>query len=120
MAFQSRFGKAEWLQPYAAKRFVELPAEGIKNLTVVCPGFSVDCLETLEEIAIEGKQEFINAGGKQFEYVPALNASAQHVSLMVDRIISNASAWPEVSEETQDYENNLLISRQLAKDEGGN
>jgi len=120
MAFQSRFGKAEWLQPYAAKRFVELPAEGIKNLTVVCPGFAVDCLETLEEIAIEGKQEFIAAGGEQFEYVPALNASAQHVSMMVDRIVSNACAWPEIFEQTQADENSLLMSRQLAKEEGGN
>lgn len=119
MAFQSRFGKAEWLQPYAAKRFVELPAEGIKNLTVVCPGFSVDCLETLEEIAIEGKHEFMNAGGEQFEYVPALNASDQHVSLMVDRIVNNACAWAEISELTATDEKKLLLSRQLAKDEGG-
>ena len=120
MAFQSRFGKAEWLQPYAAKRLLELPAEGIKNLTVVCPGFAVDCLETLEEIAIEGKHEFLKAGGGQFEYVPALNASAQHVSLMVDRIINNACAWPEIYEETPTDKKNLQISRQLAKDEGGN
>ena len=119
MAFQSRFGKAEWLQPYAAKRFVDLPAEGIKSLTVVCPGFSVDCLETLEEIAIEGKQAFINAGGERFEYVPALNASTQHVSLMVERIINNACGWPEISAQTQDDEKNLLLSRQLAKEEGG-
>jgi len=105
MAFQSRFGKAEWLQPYAAKRFVQLPGEGIKHLTVVCPGFAVDCLETIDEIAMEGREEFMAAGGEQFDYVPALNASSQHVSLMVDRIINNAAGWPELRD---DYNADLL------------
>lgn len=119
MAFQSRFGKAEWLKPYAAKRFVELPAEGTKKLTVVCPGFSVDCLETLEEIAMEGQQEFIEAGGERFDYVPALNASAEHASLMVERIIKNASAWPELMDQKEGAESDLVLSRQLANKEGG-
>ena len=126
MAFQSRFGKAEWLQPYAAKRFVELPDEGVKNITVVCPGFSIDCLETLEEIAIEGHAEFIAAGGQSFEYVLALNSSAQHVEFMVNRIIENASAWPELKKDldVNDLDSNvknnaLTLSKQLALAAGG-
>jgi len=120
MAFQSRFGKAEWLQPYAAKRFVELPEEGVKNITVVCPGFSIDCLETLEEIAIEGREEFIAAGGQSFDYVPSLNSSAQHVDFMVNRIIENASAWPELQELDASVKNSqLTLSKDLALAAGG-
>ena len=121
MAFQSRFGKAEWLQPYAAKRFVELPNEGVKNMTVVCPGFSIDCLETLEEIALEGRDEFLSAGGESFEYVPALNSSNQHVELMVNRIMKNASAWPELKKvsDISIQNNNLEISKQFALAAGG-
>ena len=121
MAFQSRFGKAEWLQPYAAKRFVELPEEGIKNITVACPGFSIDCLETLEEIAIEGCQDFIAAGGKSFEYVPALNSSEQHVEFMVNRIMANASAWPELKRELDInvWNSRIELSKQLALAAGG-
>jgi len=121
MAFQSRFGKAEWLQPYAAKRFVELPNEGVKNMTVVCPGFSIDCLETLEEIALEGRDEFLSAGGESFEYVPALNSSTQHVELMVNRIMKNASAWPELKKvsDITIHNNNLEISKQYALAAGG-
>ncbi len=96
MVFQSRFGKAEWLKPYAAKRFVELPAEGAKQLSVICPGFAVDCLETLDEIAVEGREEFLEAGGERFEYIPALNASATHVALLARRVIDNAAGWPEL------------------------
>ena len=121
MAFQSRFGKAEWLQPYAAKRFVELPKEGVKNMTVVCPGFSIDCLETLEEIALEGREEFLSAGGESFEYVPALNSSTSHVEFMVNRIMMNASAWPELKKVSDiTIENsNLETSKQFALAAGG-
>jgi len=121
MAFQSRFGKAEWLQPYAAKRFVELPNEGVKNMTVVCPGFSIDCLETLEEIALEGRDEFLSAGGESFKYVPALNSSVQHVELMVNRIMMNASAWPELKKvsDITIQNNHLEMSKQHALAAGG-
>ncbi len=86
MAFQSRFGAAEWLKPYAAERWQELPAEGAKHLNVVCPGFSIDCLETIDEIALEGKEEFIEAGGEAFDYIHCLNDSAAHVNYMVNRL----------------------------------
>lgn len=72
-SFQSRLGRDPWLQPYTAKRLEELPNEGVKKLLVVCPAFVSDCLETLEEIAEEGKESFIHAGGEKFELIPCLN-----------------------------------------------
>jgi ferrochelatase len=72
-SFQSRLGKAEWLKPYTAVRLEELPGEGVKKLVVACPAFISDCLETLEEIAEEGKESFLHAGGESFTMVPCLN-----------------------------------------------
>ena len=88
--FQSRFGPQEWLQPYTDKTLESLPKEGKKNILVICPGFSSDCLETLEEIAIQGKDIFLKHGGKNFDLVPCLNDSEDHINLlkhMVDRYI---------------------------------
>ena len=79
--FQSRFGPQEWLKPYTDKTFENLPKEGIKNILVICPGFASDCVETLEEISIQGKETFINAGGKNFELIPCLNDSDIHIKL---------------------------------------
>ena len=120
MAFQSRFGAAEWLQPYTADRWVELPKEGVRHLTVVCPGFSVDCLETLDEIAIEGRDEFLAAGGEKFDYIPALNASPAQVELMVNRITRHASGWPELesNHDEKKLQQELALSRDLAKAAG--
>lgn len=84
--FQSRFGKAEWLSPYTDKRLQQLPGEGTKNIDVVCPGFPIDCLETLDEIAFENKELFLHTGGKTFNYIPALNDSEDHVALMTNII----------------------------------
>jgi ferrochelatase len=78
LSFQSRFGKARWLMPATDRTLAELPARGVRELTLVCPGFAVDCLETLEEIAIGGREIFLHAGGEHFSYVPALNGSADH------------------------------------------
>ena len=78
LSFQSRFGKARWLTPATDRTLAELPARGVRELTVICPGFAVDCLETLEEIAIGGREIFRRAGGEQFHYVPALNGTADH------------------------------------------
>ena len=86
--FQSRFGPQEWLQPYTDKTFENLPKEGKKNILVVCPGFSSDCVETLEEIAIQGKNSFFKNGGKNFDIVPCLNDDEEHINLLkhlVDR-----------------------------------
>ena len=79
--FQSRFGPQEWLKPYTDKTFEALPKEGTKNILVICPGFSSDCVETLEEILIQGKESFIDAGGKNFDLVPCLNDNEDHINL---------------------------------------
>jgi protoporphyrin/coproporphyrin ferrochelatase len=83
LVFQSRFGKAEWLKPYCADTLEKLPHQGVKSIDIICPGFAVDCLETLEEIAMENKHVFLEAGGKEYRYIPALNASDAHVNVMV-------------------------------------
>jgi len=88
--FQSRFGPQEWLQPYTDKTLESLPKEGKKNILVICPGFSSDCLETLEEIAIQGKDIFLKYGGKNFDLIPCLNDSEDHINLlkhMIDRYV---------------------------------
>jgi len=82
IAFQSRLGKAKWLQPYTDKLLQQFPQQGVTGLTVVCPGFAVDCLETLEEISIRGREQFLKAGGKQFHYVPALNDTQKHIDVL--------------------------------------
>ena len=79
--FQSRFGPQEWLTPYTDKTIEELPKKGIKNLLVLCPGFASDCVETLEEINIQGKQSFIESGGENFDLIPCLNDSKDHIDL---------------------------------------
>ena len=80
--FQSRFGPQEWLQPYTDKTLEKLPKEGKKNVLVICPGFSSDCVETLEEIGIQGKEAFIKEGGNNFDIVSCLNDSKDHIELM--------------------------------------
>ena len=80
--FQSRFGPQEWLTPYTDKTFEKLPGEGKKNILVICPGFSSDCVETLEEISIQGKETFLEKGGKNFETVSCLNDSENHINLL--------------------------------------
>ena len=83
-SFQSRFGPQEWLQPYTDKTLEKLPNEGKKNILVICPGFSSDCVETLEEILIQGKESFINSGGKNFDLIPCLNDNDDHINLFID------------------------------------
>ena len=84
LVFQSRFGKAEWLKPYCLEVLQDLPQQGNQEVDIVCPGFAVDCLETLEEIAIANKDVFLQAGGKSYRYIPALNDSDIHIKLMLD------------------------------------
>lgn len=82
-SFQSRFGLQEWVKPYTDKLLETWGHEGVASVQILCPAFSADCLETLEEIAVENHDEFIKAGGKRYEYIPALNASPAHVELFV-------------------------------------
>jgi len=80
--FQSRFGPKEWLQPYTDKTLEALPGQGVKNICVITPGFAADCLETLEEINIEGRESFMEHGGQNFSFIPCLNAQEDHVALL--------------------------------------
>ena len=93
VAFQSRFGPSGWLKPYTREVLESLPTRGVRSVSVVCPGFAVDCLETLEEIAIENRVCFMRAGGERFDYVPALNAHALHAQSLSDLIVEHCQGW---------------------------
>jgi len=95
MSFQSRVGRERWLHPYTDQMVRKLAAEGVKSLDVACPGFSVDCLETLEEIAMQNRDFFIEAGGESLRYIPALNDSAGQVSSLTALILRHTQGWPE-------------------------
>lgn len=86
LSFQSRFGSEVWLQPYTDETLEGFPEKGIKKVAVMCPGFSADCLETLEEIAEENRENFERAGGESYRYIPALNASSGHIQLLINLI----------------------------------
>lgn len=86
LSYQSRFGYSPWLQPNTQELLVKLAKQGIQDLDVVCPGFAVDCLETLEEIAIRGKNIFLNASGRSLRYIPALNHDNEQLELLIDLI----------------------------------
>ncbi|MDQ2995112.1 MAG: ferrochelatase, partial [Pseudomonadota bacterium] len=81
------------LQPYCDKTLQALPAEGIKSVDVICPGFAVDCLETLEEMAITNRQLFLNAGGDAFHYIPALNDDAEHLHALATVVKRECHSW---------------------------
>lgn len=93
VTFQSRFGRAEWLQPYTAAALKDLGKQKLGRVDVVCPGFVSDCLETLEEIAIEGKTIFLNAGGKDYHYIPCLNERDDWIHALTDIVATNLLGW---------------------------
>ncbi|WP_444907704.1 ferrochelatase [Microbulbifer sp. SSSA008] len=84
VTFQSRFGKAEWLQPYTDKTLIEWGKTGVSSVDVICPAFSADCLETLEEISVENRANFIDAGGSDYRYIPALNLREDHIEALAE------------------------------------
>ena len=86
MSFQSRLGREPWLRPYTDQILESLPSKGVKKLLVICPAFVTDCLETLEEIAMEGKETFLEAGGESFAQIPCLNLNERWIEWMVSRI----------------------------------
>lgn len=92
-SFQSRFGREEWLKPYTDETLKALPAQGVKSVQIVCPGFSADCLETIEEIGEENKEYFLHAGGERYEYIPALNADPEHITALCQLITDNLQGW---------------------------
>jgi ferrochelatase len=93
LSFQSRVGKAQWLQPYTDETVRRLGETGLKRLDVICPGFSVDCLETLEEIAMQNREFYEKAGGSGFDYIPALNDSDAHIQLFTDLYREKCNDW---------------------------
>jgi ferrochelatase len=93
LTFQSRFGPREWLQPYTDITLKELGTKGIKHVQIICPGFSADCLETLEEIDIQNRDFFTEAGGKEFSYIPALNNASEHIDVLSNIIESHTQGW---------------------------
>ncbi|WP_434626655.1 ferrochelatase [Chromobacterium sp. CV08] len=95
ISFQSRFGRTEWLKPYTSEVLEELGRAGTAKVDVVCPGFVGDCLETLEEIAMEGKQSFLGSGGGEFRYIPCLNEDPQWIAALADIVCSNLAGWLE-------------------------
>lgn len=94
VTFQSRFGKAKWLEPYTEPTLRELGASGVKRVDVVCPGFPADCLETLEEIAMEGREAFLHSGGEAFSYIPCLNDSPAWITALAGIAERNLAGWP--------------------------
>lgn len=111
VVFQSRFGREEWLRPYCDETLKSLPGRGVRSVDVVCPGFSVDCLETLEEIAMQNRGLFLGAGGESFQYIPCLNDEPAHVDLVLRLIERHTRGWPELEE----AENADLLARRRAR-----
>jgi protoporphyrin/coproporphyrin ferrochelatase len=95
VSFQSLFGKEEWLKPYTDKTITAMAKAGLRNLDVVCPGFSADCLETIEEIDEQNREIFLHAGGERYRYIPALNDRPDHVRVIADLIHHNLQGWVE-------------------------
>jgi ferrochelatase len=97
--FQSRLGRGEWLRPYTDETLGQYARTGPRRISLVCPGFPTDNLETLEENAIRNRADFLAAGGEAFDYIPALNASAAHTAFLADLVTRHAHGWPESSGE---------------------
>ena len=99
LSFQSRVGREEWLRPYTDETIARLGKQAIGRLDVVCPGFSTDCLETLEEIAMQNAELFVESGGHSLRYIPALNAEPDHIDFLTDLVEKHLSGWPRSSSE---------------------
>jgi len=113
LSFQSRFGKAAWLQPYTFDVLTALGAEGVGRVDVFCPGFVADCLETLEEIGIEGQAGYLKAGGREFHVIPCLNEHPAWIAALADIVISNLAGWCEPPPDVQSREATLMRAKAL-------
>ena len=100
LTFQSRFGKAKWLEPYTEPSLVALAQQGVKHVQVMCPGFPVDCLETLEEISQEAREAFLHAGGQQFDYIPCLNDHPAWITALSTLAQRHLQGWPTTTPST--------------------
>jgi len=117
VTFQSRFGKAAWLQPYTAPSLKQLAQQGVRRVDLICPGFVADCLETLEEIDMEVRQDFLDAGGREFHYIPCLNESPAWIHALTDIAEEHMLGWPTMSNAAarDAQERELAISRARAQ-----
>ncbi len=115
LTFQSRLGKEEWLTPYTDVTLKALGAAGVTSVQVLSPGFSADCLETIEEIDAENRHVFFGAGGKQYSYIPCLNDGAAHLEMLADLVVRHACGWPELVTPTAD---NLTQRSERAREMG--
>lgn len=115
LSFQSRFGRAEWLKPYTAESLASLPAQGVKRLDIACPGFISDCLETLEEIAMEGREDFLEAGGESYHYIPCLNSQPSAIAMLESLVMQETAGWPRGEDsESEQSERQQARERALA------
>jgi ferrochelatase len=114
VVFQSRFGRERWLEPYADITLQAAARAGVRVADVVCPGFAADCLETLEEIAIQNREAFIAAGGEDLRYIPALNANAAHISALCGLLTRQMQGWPELSGAEPEHTAQLRCARAQA------
>jgi ferrochelatase len=110
VTFQSRFGKAKWLEPYTEPTLIALGEQGVKRVDLICPGFTSDCLETLEEISQEAQEAYLHAGGETFHYIPCLNDSTTWVKGMHALCLSHMGGWPMPASDAQQ----LAVSRSEA------
>lgn len=115
LTFQSRLGPKEWLQPYTDHTLQALAKDGVKNVQVICPGFSADCLETLEEIAMENREVFLAAGGENYAYIPCLNDQRAHIAMLSGLVAKHVRGWqPAQSAAEQETERAERKARALA------
>lgn len=103
-SFQSRFGREEWLKPYTDHTLKAFPEQGVKSVQVVCPGFSSDCLETIEEIGEENREYFEEAGGERYEYIEALNSDDAHINMLFNLVKDNMAGWNMDPSASNNYE----------------
>ncbi len=111
VAFQSRVGRERWLEPATDATLRALPAQGVREVDVLCPGFAADCLETLEEIALRGRADFIAAGGTTLRYIPALNAEPDHVAALAALIERHLAGWPQADADTATLAHRQALAR---------
>jgi len=116
VSFQSRLGPKEWLKPYTDHTLEAMGKGGVESVQVVCPGFSSDCLETLEEIAMENRDVFLQAGGSRYEYIPCLNDNEDHINMMLELIAHHSQGWDMLTAEQQ--KNLLTATKKRAIDMG--
>ena len=114
VTFQSRFGKAKWLGPYTEPTLIEWAKSGVKSVDVMCPGFTSDCLETLEEIQIEAHEAFLHAGGEQFHYIPCLNDHSDWIAALAQIAQQHLQGWPIHTQEVDKDDQKKMAQRKHA------